>query len=73
MAQIIVPRYAGSGRQPGPARSFDVAARGAAGRRPWLVQLFSAYPTWCTYVDVAGTNPDIDTTQDLASLSRAGG
>jgi molybdenum cofactor cytidylyltransferase len=71
---VVVPRYADG--QPGnPVRveregwSLVDQLEGDRG----LAQLFESRPELVRFVDVAGTNPDIDTPADLAALSRGGG
>ena len=68
---IVVPRYAGG--QPGNpvllerhAWRLAQALTGDQGMR----QLFAARPDLVRYVDVPGTNPDIDTPADLIELDR---
>ncbi len=68
---IVVPRFDG---QPGNPvlldRSIWPLASQLEGDRGF-VQLFATHPELVRYVDVPGTNPDIDTPTDLETLSRA--
>jgi CTP:molybdopterin cytidylyltransferase MocA len=67
--QIVVPRY--DGRVGNPVvldRSIWPLAARLEGDRGFS-QIFSAYPNLVTFVDVPGTNPDIDTPADLSELS----
>lgn len=71
---IVVPRYADG--QPGnPVRiepegwSLVDELEGDRG----LAQLFARRPELVRFVDVAGSNPDVDTPADLAALSRDAG
>jgi len=68
---IVVPRYNG---QPGNPVLLERAAwplanqlRGDEG----MVQLFRSRPELVRHVDVDGTNPDVDTSADLAALDEA--
>ena len=63
--QIVVPRYDGKPGNPVILdRSVWPLARSLRGDRGFS-QLFAAYGNLVTYVDVPGTNPDIDTRADL--------
>lgn len=71
---IVVPRYA-DGRPGNPVlleREAWPLADALKGDRG-MSQLFAARPDLVRYVDLAGTNPDVDTAADLAALSRAEG
>jgi molybdenum cofactor cytidylyltransferase len=64
--QIVVPRF--EGRVGNPVvldRSTWPLAAALEGDRGFS-QLFGAYPNLVTFVDVPGTNPDIDTPADLS-------
>jgi len=65
--QIVVPRFNG---QPGNPVVLDHSvwslARSLRGDRGFS-QLFAAYDNVVTYVEIPGTNPDIDTPADLTS------
>lgn len=67
---IVVPRYAG---QPGNPVLVERAAwplaTGLTGDRG-MSQLFGARPGLVRYVDVPGSNPDVDTRADLGAVSR---
>jgi CTP:molybdopterin cytidylyltransferase MocA len=66
---IIVPRYA-DGRPGNPALLEKDAwplAEDLTGDRG-MVQLFAAHAELVRYVDVPGSNPDVDTPPDLAAL-----
>ena len=69
--QIVVPRF---NDEPGNPvvldRSVWPLASKLDGDRGFS-QIFSAFPNLVTYIDVPGTNPDIDTTTDLDAVSRA--
>jgi molybdenum cofactor cytidylyltransferase len=69
---IVVPRYA-DGEPGNPVlldrEAFPLAAALTGDRG--MSQLFKSDPDFVRYVDVPGTNPDIDTTTDLDSVSRA--
>lgn len=68
---IAVPRYAEGGNR-NPVLLERVAwplARGLTGDRG-MSQLFAARPELVRYVDLPGTNPDIDTPADLVALAR---
>ncbi|MEP7379179.1 MAG: nucleotidyltransferase family protein [Chloroflexota bacterium] len=68
---FVVPRYAGV---PGNPVLLERAAWSLAAQLTGdtgMAQLFSANPDLVRYVDVAGTNPDIDTRSDLARLGSA--
>lgn len=71
---IVVPRYADG--QPGNPVRLE---REAWALTAWLMgdrgmsRLFVSRPDLVRYVDVAGSNPGVDTPADLATLSRAGG
>lgn len=70
---IIVPRYGG---KPGNPVLLERAAWRLAERLHGdrgMSQLFARHPDLVRFVDVVGTNPDIDTPADLAALSRDGG
>jgi molybdenum cofactor cytidylyltransferase len=69
--QIVVPRYEGKPGNPvALARStWQMAARLEGDRG--FSQVFAAYPNLVTYVDVPGTNRDIDTPDDLSNSSIA--
>lgn len=63
--QVVVPRYNGKPGNPVILdRSVWPLARSLRGDRGFS-QLFAAYGNLVTYVDVPGTNPDIDTRADL--------
>jgi molybdenum cofactor cytidylyltransferase len=63
--QIVVPRYAGRPGNPVVLdRSIWRIAASLDGDRGFS-QVFSAFPNLVTYVDVPGTNLDIDTPSDL--------
>jgi CTP:molybdopterin cytidylyltransferase MocA len=65
--QIVVPRYDGKPGNPVVLdRSVWTLAAGLEGDRGFS-QLFSAYPNLVSFVDVAGSNPDIDTPDDLVT------
>lgn len=69
--QIVVPRYDG---KPGNPVALDRSTWEMASRLEGdrgFSQVFSAYPNLVTYVDVPGTNRDIDTPDDLANSSTA--
>jgi molybdenum cofactor cytidylyltransferase len=64
-AQIVVPRY--QGRPGNPVvldRSVWSLASALEGDQGFS-QIFSAYPNLVSFVDIPGTNPDIDTPLDL--------
>lgn len=68
---FVVPRYKGV---PGNPVLLERAAWPLAERLTGdagMVQLFGANPELVRYVDVDGTNPDIDTAADLSALSDA--
>jgi molybdenum cofactor cytidylyltransferase len=69
--QIVVPRF--DGRPGNPVvldrSTWQLAARIEGDRG--FSQVFSAYPNLVTYVDVPGTNRDIDTPGDLASWTNS--
>ncbi len=71
---IIVPRYEDG--QPGNPVLLERAGwpilASLTGDRG-LSQLFAAAPQLLRYVDLPGTNPDVDTPQDLARLTRDAG
>ena len=68
-APIVVPRYAGGGG-PNPVlldrRAWPLAAalEGDVGMR----QVIDAHPDLVLVVDVPGSNPDVDTPEDLAAI-----
>jgi molybdenum cofactor cytidylyltransferase len=67
---IVVPRYA-DGRPGNPVvigRAAWPLARGISGD-PGMSQLFGSRPDLVAYIDVAGTNPDVDTPADLEALN----
>lgn len=67
---IVVPRYAGGGGANPVAlgrAAFDLAA-GVTGDRG-LGPVIAAHPEAVVEVSVDGTNPDVDTTGDLAALA----
>ncbi len=65
---IVVPRYAGVPGNPAVLdRSVWPLAAALEGDRGF-VQLFAAQRRIVTYVDVPGTNPDIDAPADLAAI-----
>lgn len=71
--RILRPRYAGSPDEPGHPVLLDRAAwplvhrlRGDAG----LGRVLRRRPDWARAVDLPGTNPDVDTAEDLAGLQR---
>ena len=69
--QIVVPRY--EGRPGNPVvldRSVWRLASSLEGDRGFS-QVISAFPNLVTYVDLPGTNRDIDTPADLDTVSRA--
>jgi molybdenum cofactor cytidylyltransferase len=70
---IVVPRYAGV---PGNPVLLELAAWVLAadleGDRG-MSQLFADRANLVRYVDVSGTNPDVDTPADLAALTRGAG
>ena len=69
--QIVVPRFGGKPGNPVVLdRSVWPLASKLDGDRGFS-QIFSAFPNLVTYVEVPGTNPDIDTTTDLDAVSRA--
>jgi molybdenum cofactor cytidylyltransferase len=69
-APIVVASYAGvPGNPVALARSVWPLAARLGGDRG-MSQLFAANPGLVRYVDVPGTNPDIDTPSDLARSSR---
>ena len=71
---IVVPRYS-DGRTGNPVALEPEAFRLAAtltGDRG-MSQLFTEHPHLVRYVDVPGTNPDVDTPTDLAAATRGGG
>lgn len=69
-SQIVVPRYAGKVGNPVLLdRSIWPLAARLEGDRGFS-QVFSAYENLVTFVDVPGTNPDIDTLGDLDLPSR---
>jgi CTP:molybdopterin cytidylyltransferase MocA len=71
--QIVVPRY--DGRPGNPVvldRSVWPLAAALEGDRGFS-QIFGALPNLVTYVDVPGSNPDIDTRAQLDEISRGGG
>jgi len=71
MHPIVAPRYAGGGG-PNPLllhRSAYGLARLAAGDQG-LGPVLAAHPELVRYVEVHGTNPDVDTPADLASMTR---
>jgi molybdenum cofactor cytidylyltransferase len=68
---IVVPRYAG---KPGNPVLLEHAAWSLAHHLEGdtgMVQLFRSRPELVRYVDVPGSNPDIDTASDLAALDSA--
>lgn len=69
--QIVVPRYDG---KPGNPVVLDHSvfplARSLHGDRGFS-QLFAAYANLVTYVNLPGTNPDIDTPDDLLGRNAA--
>jgi molybdenum cofactor cytidylyltransferase len=69
--QIVVPRYDG---QPGNPVLLDRSVWPLASRLEGdrgFSQIFAAYANLVTFVNVPGTNPDIDTVGDLAALPDA--
>ncbi len=63
--QVVVPRYSGKVGNPVVLeRSIWLLAARLEGDRGFS-QVFSAYPNLVTFVDVPGSNPDIDTVVDL--------
>lgn len=71
---IVAPRYAGGGG-PNPLllhRSAYALGRLADGDRG-LGPVLASHPELVTYVDVPGTNPDVDTPADLAGAQRPQG
>ena len=69
--QIVVPRYNGKPGNPVILdRSVWPLARSLHGDRGFS-QFFAAYGNLVTYVDLAGTNRDIDTPADLDTIKRA--
>jgi molybdenum cofactor cytidylyltransferase len=70
-AAIVVPRYAGAPGTPVVLdRSVWPFARSLQGDRGFS-QLFAAHPDLVSYVDVPGTNRDIDRPADLDEVTRA--
>jgi CTP:molybdopterin cytidylyltransferase MocA len=68
---IVVPRFNGKPGNPVVLdRSVWPLAAQLEGDRGFS-QLFAGQPALVTYIDVAGANPDIDSTDDLATLNRA--
>ncbi|HYI22672.1 MAG TPA: nucleotidyltransferase family protein [Candidatus Limnocylindrales bacterium] len=70
---ISVPRY--EGRPGNPVlleRSAWPLAESLTGDRG-MVQVINAHPELVRYIDVPGTNPDIDTAADLAALTSGAG
>ena len=68
---IVVPRYSG---EPGNPVLLERAAWPMATKLQGdmgMAQLFAARQTLVRYVNVDGTNPDVDTTADLAALGSA--
>jgi len=69
---IVVPRYDGRPGNPvlleRTAWPLAVSLQGDRG----MVQVIDAHPELVRYVDVPGTNPDIDTAADLAAVVSAG-
>jgi len=69
---IVVPRHP-DGRPGNPVllerEAFAMAASLEGDRG--MSQLFRDHPGLVRYVDVEGSNPDIDRAEDLANLSRA--
>ena len=71
--QIVVPRFAGKPGNPVVLdRSIWRLARSLEGDRGFS-QLFATYSNLVTYVNLPGTNPDIDTTDDLLGHDAASG
>ncbi len=70
---IVVPRFGGVPGNPVllEREAFPLAANLTGDRG--MSQLFASHPDLVRYVDVPGTNPDIDTPDDLARISRGGG
>ena len=68
---IVVPRYAGVSGNPVVIRrdAWPLAASLKGDRG--MSQLFGEHSELVCYVDVPGTNPDIDTPADLEGISRA--
>jgi molybdenum cofactor cytidylyltransferase len=65
---IVVPRYQG---QPGNPVLLERAAWHLANQidgDTGMVQLFRSRPELLRYIDVQGTNPDVDTPADLAAF-----
>jgi molybdenum cofactor cytidylyltransferase len=72
MRPIVAPRYA-DGHPGNPVlleREAYALAAALEGDRG-MSQLFSAHPDLVRYVDVAGTNPDIDTPDDARQITPA--
>ena len=70
---IVVPRYNGT---PGNPVLLERAAWPVAHELTGdqgMSQLFASRPDLVRYVDVAGSNPDVDTPSDLAALNLGGG
>ncbi len=70
---ITVPRY--DGRPGNPVlleRSAWPLSESLTGDRG-MIQVINAHPELVRYVDVPGTNPDIDTAADLAALTSGAG
>jgi CTP:molybdopterin cytidylyltransferase MocA len=69
---VVVPRYS-DGKPGNPVllerEAFSLAAALTGDRG--MSQLFTSDPDLVRYVNVAGTNPDIDTPIDLDSVTRA--
>jgi molybdenum cofactor cytidylyltransferase len=68
---FVVPRYGGAPGNPVllERAAWPFAAR--LGGDTGMAQLFRNNPEMVRYVDVEGTNPDIDTRRDLADLRSA--
>lgn len=70
---IVVPRYHGTPGNPVllERRAWPLAGRLSGDRG--MSQLFERRPDLVRYVEVPGTNPDIDMPDDLRALSRGAG
>lgn len=73
LCPIVVPRYHGTPGNPVllERRAWPLAAQLSGDRG--MSQLIERRPDLVRYVEVPGTNPDIDTREDLRALSRGAG